>query len=59
MQGAVVDRKDWVDIYKAIAIILVVIGHATGQFNTYIYISFMLRHFFSYQDGLQNTIKKI
>ncbi|MBQ9936534.1 MAG: acyltransferase [Lachnospiraceae bacterium] len=37
MQGAVVDRKDWVDIYKAIAIILVVIGHATGQFNTYIY----------------------
>jgi len=33
----VTNRQEWVDIYKAIAIILVVVGHATGQFNMYIY----------------------
>lgn len=30
-------RIYWVDIFKAIAIILVVIGHSTGMFNAYIY----------------------
>lgn len=28
---------DWVSIFKALAIILVVIGHSTGKFNAYIY----------------------
>ena len=27
-------RIEWVDIYKALGIILVVVGHATGAFNT-------------------------
>lgn len=31
------ERIEWIDIFKAIAIILVVIGHATGLFNRYIY----------------------
>lgn len=31
------DRIVWIDIYKALAITLVVIGHATGLFNRYIY----------------------
>lgn len=30
-------RIEWVDIYKALGIILVVVGHATGAFNNYIY----------------------
>lgn len=30
-------RVDWVDIYKAIGILLVVVGHTTGNFNNYIY----------------------
>lgn len=30
-------RIEWIDIYKGIAIILVVLGHATGLFNAYIY----------------------
>ena len=39
-------RIAWVDIYKAIAIILVVIGHATGQFNQYIYMFHVSAFFF-------------
>ena len=30
-------RIEWVDIFKALAIILVVVGHSTGKFNAYIY----------------------
>lgn len=30
-------RVEWVDIYKALGIILVVVGHTTGILNTYIY----------------------
>lgn len=30
-------RIDWIDIFKGLAIILVVVGHATGLFNAYIY----------------------
>ena len=30
-------RIQWIDIYKAICMILVVVGHATGQFNQYFY----------------------
>lgn len=30
-------RIEWVDIYKALAILLVVVGHTTGQFNEWIY----------------------
>ena len=31
------NRISWCDIYKGIVIILVVVGHATGKFNQYIY----------------------
>lgn len=31
------ERVYWIDIYKAFAIILVVVGHATGRFNDLIY----------------------
>ena len=40
------DRIVWVDIYKALAITLVVIGHATGVFNRYIYQFHMAAFFF-------------
>lgn len=30
-------RIEWIDIYKGLAIVLVVIGHATGLLNSYIY----------------------
>ena len=30
-------RIEWIDIFKGLAIILVVVGHATGLFSTYIY----------------------
>lgn len=39
-------RVVWIDIYKAICIILVVVGHATGQFNGYIYQFHMAAFFF-------------
>ncbi len=38
-------RIIWVDIFKALAITLMVIGHATGKFNLYIY-QFHLSAFF-------------
>lgn len=31
------ERVLWIDIYKALAIVLVVVGHSTGKFNMYIY----------------------
>lgn len=39
-------RIEWVDIYKALGIILVVVGHATGTFNNYIYQFHMAAFFF-------------
>lgn len=30
-------RIEWIDIFKALAIILVVVGHSTNKFNAYIY----------------------
>lgn len=39
-------RIDWVDIYKGIAIILVVLGHATGRFNGSIYQFHMAAFFY-------------
>jgi len=41
-----IHRIDWVDIYRALAIIAVVIGHATGQFNMFIYQFHMAAFFF-------------
>lgn len=32
-----IEREKWIDIFKGMAIILVVIGHTTGNFNIYIY----------------------
>ncbi|WP_027218044.1 acyltransferase family protein [Butyrivibrio fibrisolvens] len=49
-------RIEWIDIYKAIAIILVVIGHATGKFNLVIY-QFHMAAFFlisGYTSNLSN-----
>lgn len=40
------NRISWCDIYKGIVIILVVVGHATGKFNQYIYINFIWQRFF-------------
>lgn len=39
-------RIEWCDIYKGIMIILVVVGHATGKFNPYIYQFHMAAFFF-------------
>lgn len=39
-------RIAWIDIYKGIAICLVVVGHATGAFNSYIYQFHMAAFFF-------------
>lgn len=40
------ERIVWIDVYKAFCIILVVIGHATGKFNPYIYQFHMAAFFF-------------
>ncbi len=40
------ERIDWCDIFKGIVIILVVVGHATGKFNQYIYQFHMAAFFF-------------
>lgn len=48
---------DWVDYYKAIAIILVVLGHATGKFNPYIY-QFHIAAFFFISGFVSNIEKK-
>lgn len=39
------ERILWIDIYKALAIVLVVIGHATGKFNQFIYLFHMSAFF--------------
>ncbi len=39
-------RIEWIDIFKALTIILVVIGHATGKFNGYIYQFHVMAFFF-------------
>lgn len=39
-------RIEWVNIFKAIAIISVVIGHSTGKYNIYIYQFHMAAFFF-------------
>ena len=40
------ERVVWCDIYKGVATVLVVIGHATGSFNQYIYQFHMAAFFF-------------
>lgn len=35
--GKMEKRIEWIDIFKALAIVMVVIGHSTGKFNAYIY----------------------
>jgi fucose 4-O-acetylase-like acetyltransferase len=49
------NRIRWIDIFKAITIILVVIGHATGKFNMFIYQFHMAAFFFI--SGYTNNIK--
>lgn len=49
-------RIEWVDIYKAIGIVLVVVGHATGRFNSYIYQFHMAAFFFI--SGYTSNLKK-
>lgn len=39
-------RIEWIDIFKALTIILMVIGHSTGLFNNYIYQFHMAAFFF-------------
>lgn len=50
-------RIDWIDIYKGIMITLVVIGHATGKFNTWIY-QFHMAAFFFCSGFLSNIERK-
>lgn len=40
------ERIRWIDIYKGLAILLVVVGHTTGLFNPYIYQFHMAAFFF-------------
>lgn len=49
-------RVEWIDIYKALAIILVVLGHATPLFNKYIYQFHVGAFFFisGYVSGIKN-----
>ena len=49
-------RIEEIDIYKGILIILVVIGHATNQYNIYIYQFHMAAFFFI--SGFLSTIEK-
>ena len=49
-------RIDWIDIFKAICIILVVLGHSTGLFNPYVYQFHMAAFFFA--SGLTCKINK-
>jgi len=48
------NRIEWVDIFKAIAIICVVIGHSTGKLNMFIYQFHIAAFFFisGYSSGL-------
>lgn len=49
-------RLDWVDIFKGLAIISVVVGHSTGIFNMYIYQFHMAAFFFV--SGLTSSLEK-
>lgn len=42
-------RIEWVDIFKGIAILLVVIGHSNSPINGYIYIHFIWQLFYLFQ----------
>lgn len=46
MDKQIENRIQWVDIYRGIMIILVVVGHATGRFNSWIYQFHMVAFFF-------------
>lgn len=50
-------RIEWADIFKGIVIVLVVIGHATGKFNTWIY-QFHMAAFFFISGYLSNITKR-
>lgn len=50
-------RVKWIDIYKGILILLVVIGHSTGKFNGYIY-QFHVGAFFFISGYVSNLEKK-
>lgn len=60
-------RIKWIDIFKGIMIFLVVIGHATGTFNSWIYQFHMTAFFFASgylsdiekNNGVYSVIKKI
>ena len=49
-------RIEWIDIYKAIGIFLVVVGHATGKYNAYIY-QFHMAAFFAISGYCTNLQK--
>lgn len=46
MNNISIKRIEWIDIYKALAIILMVIGHSSERFNGYIYQFHMAAFFF-------------
>ncbi|MCI8514225.1 MAG: acyltransferase [Lachnospiraceae bacterium] len=48
-------RIEWIDVFKGILIILVVVGHATGMFNGYIYQFHMAAFFFA--SGLTANVR--
>lgn len=50
-------RIPWIDVYKGILIILVVVGHATGKFNFWIY-QFHMAAFFLISGYLSNIEEK-
>lgn len=54
--NASTNRIDWIDIYKSFAIVLMVLGHATGLFNSMIYQFHMAAFFFisGYTAKLEN-----
>jgi len=54
-------RIDWIDIYKGIMIALVVVGHATGKFNSWIYQFHMVAFFFisGYLTNLEKRIESL
>lgn len=54
--SSVEKRIKWVDVYKGIMIILVVIGHATGRFNWWIYQFHMAAFFFV--SGYTSSVQK-
>jgi fucose 4-O-acetylase-like acetyltransferase len=51
------NRIEWIDIYKGIAIVLVVLGHTTGIFNQYIY-QFHMAAFFIISGYTTNLAKR-